>query len=195
MITSIDQLDLNARYTYADYLKWQLEEYVELIRGKIFRMAAPSRIHQDISMNFSKIIALYLENSSFKVYAAPFDVRLPHFSEKENKQILTVVQPDICVICDKSKLDKKGCLGAPDLIVEILSLGNSAKEMKDKFNIYEESGVKEYWMIYPDEKSILRYILNDAGKYIGTQPLIESDILTTPILDGLEIKLKDVFRE
>lgn len=195
MITSIDQLDLNARYTYADYLKWQLEEYVELIRGKIFRMAAPSRIHQDISMNFSKIIALYLENSSCKVYAAPFDVRLPHFSEKENKQILTVVQPDICVICDKSKLDKKGCLGAPDLIVEILSLGNSAKEMKDKFNIYEESGVKEYWMIYPDEKSILRYILNDAGKYIGTQPLIESDILTTPILDGLEIKLKDVFRE
>ncbi len=195
MITSLDQLDLNARYTYADYLKWQLEEYVELIRGKIFKMAAPSRHHQDISMNFSKIIATHIDDSSCKVYAAPFDVRLPHFSEKANKEIITVVQPDICVVCDKSKLDKKGCLGAPDLIVEILSLGNSAKEMKDKYSIYEESGVKEYWMIYPEEKSILRYILNDLGKYIGLQPLTEGDVLITPILAGLEIKLTDVFRE
>ncbi len=195
MITSLDQLDLNARYTYADYLKWQLEEYVELIRGKIFKMAAPSRYHQDISINLSSHIKTYLLPSVCKVYAAPFDVRLPRFSEKMNKEIITVVQPDICVICDLSKLDKKGCIGAPDLIIEILSPGNSAKEMKDKYSIYEECGVKEYWMIFPEDKTLFRYILNESGKYFGIQPLIEGDILTTPILEGLEIKLTDVFKE
>lgn len=193
MITSLDQLDLNARYTYADYLKWHTEEYVELIRGKIFRMAAPSSNHQYISMNLSFKIRGYLSKSPCAVFASPFDVRLPHYSEKKNKEIMTVVQPDICVICDKSKIDAKGCLGAPDLIIEILSQGNTKKEMKDKYSIYEESGVKEYWIIYPGEKSMMRFVLNEQGKYIGLQPLTEDDTVTTPILPGLEISLMEVF--
>ena len=195
MITSLDQLDFNARYTYADYLKWQLNEYVELIRGKIFKMASPSRFHQDINVSLISLIRQHLRDSECKVYTAPFEVRLPRISDITNKEILTVVQPDICVVCDKSKLDKKGCIGAPDLIIEILSPGNSAKEMKDKYSIYEESGVKEYWMIYADEKTVFRYILNENGIYIGTQPKIEGDIMTTPILEGLEIQVTDIFKE
>jgi Uma2 family endonuclease len=195
MITSLDQLDFSMHYSYADYLKWQLSEYVELIRGKIFKMAAPTSTHQRISMRMSNRIGPFLFQTSCEVFAAPFDVRLPRLSEKNNKEIFTVVQPDICVICDKNKIDIKGCIGAPDLIIEIVSPGNSKKEMKDKYSIYEEAGVKEYWIIHPEEKSVLRFILNETGKYIGLQPLTDDDIITSPILKGLEIQLSDIFKE
>ena len=105
------------------------------------------------------------------------------------------MQPDICVICDRSKIDEKGCIGALDLIIAILSPGNSAKEMKDKYSIYEESGVKEYWIIYPGEKSIMRFVLNEQEKYIGLQPLTKDDIISTPILEGLEMSLAEIFDE
>ena len=195
MITALNQLDLNARYTYSDYLKWQFEDRVELIRGKVFHLFTPDTYHQTISMNLSMKIYGNSHQSKYKVFYAPFDVRLPRFYGTENKEIITVVQPDICVICDKNKIDEKGCIGAPDIIIEILSPGNSKKEMKDKFSVYEESGVKEYWIIYPDDKSISRFILNDQGKYIGLQPLTEDDVLTTPILQGLEINLADIFEK
>ena len=121
-ITSLAQLNLNKTYSYADYLTWQLEEFVELIRGKIFRMAAPNRKHQGISWELSGLFYPVFKGQPCKAYAAPFDVRLYDHekSTKANKDIFTVVQPDICVICDENKLDDKGCLGSPDLIVEIL---------------------------------------------------------------------------
>ena len=193
MITSLDQLDSNQTYTYSDYLGWKFEEYVELIKGKVLRMAAPNRYHQKISQQLSYLITKHLWKSSCEVYTAPFDVRLPHFSKNQNKEIITVVQPDICVVCDKDKLDDRGCIGAPDLIVEILSPGNSKKEMKDKYAVYEEAGVKEYWIIHPEEKMLQRFVLNQTGKYIGLQPLIDEDSVTTAILPGLEINLSDVF--
>jgi Uma2 family endonuclease len=96
-------------------------------------------------------------------------------------------------VCDASKLDKKGCIGAPDLIVEILLPGNSKREMKEKYEVYEEAGVKAYWLVSLEDKCVLRYILNEEGKFIGLQPLTEDDILTTPIIEGLEIVLKEVF--
>jgi Uma2 family endonuclease len=195
MITSLDQLDLNKTYTYADYLLWQFQERVELLKGRILQMEMPNRCHQSISQNLSFLIARYLWKSQCKVYSAPFDVRLPHFSEKKNKNIITVVQPDICVICDKTKLDAKGCIGAPDFIIEILSPGNSRKEMKEKYEIYEEVGVKEYWLIHPEEQMVQRFVLNEQGKYIGLQPLVVDDIATTTILQGLEINLVDVFED
>ncbi len=194
MITSLSQLNPEARYTYADYIIWKFQERVELLKGKIMPMAAPSRYHQKISQQLSYLITKHLWQSSCEVYTAPFDVRLPHFSKNQNKEIITVVQPDICVICDKNKLDDRGCIGAPDLIVEILSPGNSKKEMKDKYAVYEEAGVKEYWIIHPEEKMLQRFVLNEVGKYIGLQPLVEEDYVTTEVLLGLEINLTDVFR-
>jgi Uma2 family endonuclease len=195
MITSINQLDPNKSYTYADYLTWKFEEYVELIKGRVLHMAAPNRFHQNISLSLSRIIGNFLFKKDCKVYAAPFDVRLPHFSKKKNKDIITVIQPDICVICDKSKLDVRGCIGAPDLIIEILSPGNSKKEMRDKFQVYEAAGVREYWIIHPVEKMLQRFVLHEQGKYIGLPPLVEDDIATTEILKGLEINLMDIFEE
>lgn len=143
-ITSFSQLDPQGSYTYADYLLWKFEERIEILRGKISQMAAPNRSHQNVSMKLSLLLGNALWRSPCKVYAAPFDVRLTRINKAQNTQVTTVVQPDLCVICDPAKLDDRGCLGAPDLIVEILSPGNSRKEMKDKFEIYEENGVLEY---------------------------------------------------
>lgn len=193
MITSLSQLDLNKSYTYADYLLWQFEERVELIKGKILQMAAPSRAHQQVTTNLIVILGNALRHSPCKVFPAPFDVRLPHFSQKKNKDVVTVVQPDISVICDPAKLDDRGCIGAPEIVIEILSPGNSKREMKDKFSIYEESGVLEYWIISLSQKAIQVFRLNEQGKYYGTQPFVEGDNLTTPILPGINILLNEVF--
>ena len=195
MITSLSQLDRAKSYTYADYLLWQFEERVELIKGKILEIAAPSRAHQQVSINLATILQNAVWRSPCKVYTAPFDVRLPHFSQKKNKDVITVVQPDICVICDPAKLGKRGCIGPPEIVIEILSPGNSKREMKDKFSIYEESGVLEYWIISLSQEAIQVFRLNEQGKYYGTQPFVEGDNLTTPVLPGINILLKDVFRD
>jgi Uma2 family endonuclease len=146
MITSIDQLDLSRSYTYADYLTWQFDERVELIRGKVVRMStAPSTSHQACSGNPHLIIGTYLRKQACKVFYAPFDVRLPLPPENpSNNKIDTIVQPDISVICDLSKLDAQGCQGAPDWIIEILSPATSQKDLTDKFDLYQHAGVQEY---------------------------------------------------
>jgi Uma2 family endonuclease len=125
----------DGQHTYADYLTWQLDEMVELIKGKIFKQAAAPRVnHQRVSGKvFSKLFQ-YLENKSCEVFAAPFDVRLP-VKSKKNEDITTVVQPDICVICDPEKIDELGCIGAPDLIIVILSPGTNKKEIQNKFEV------------------------------------------------------------
>jgi Uma2 family endonuclease len=195
MITSLSQLDLNGSYTYADYLLWKFEERLELIKGRIFRMSAPSRLHQKVATNLVRHLINHLHNSPCEVYFAPFDVRLVRHDKATNKDVTTVVQPDICVICDRSKLDKRGCLGAPDIMIEILSPGNSRKEMRDKYQAYQENGVKEYWIIHPGEKNVLVFRLNDEEIYYGLAPLVEGDILITPILPGLEIDVTDIFKD
>lgn len=148
-ITSLSQLDPNGIYTYADYLTWQFEQAVELIKGKILPMAALSRRHQAISRELNGVFYNYFKKHPCEFFAAPFDVRLfdKVKTAKANKDVYTVIQPDICIICDNAKLDQKGCKGAPDLIVEILSPGNSKKEMRTKKRLYEENLVKEYWII------------------------------------------------
>jgi Uma2 family endonuclease len=194
-ITNINQLDFSKTYTYADYLKWQFEERIELLRGFLFPMSAPSRYHQKISGELQYQISAFFRKSPCSVYVAPFDVRLIRKDHHTNKEITTVLQPDLCVICDKSKLDKRGCLGAPDWIIEILSPGNSKKEMKEKYQLYEENGVREYWLVQTEDKIVLRYVLNEAGKYIGLAPLTDDDMAQPTIFTDLNIDLKEVFED
>lgn len=192
VITSFDQLDLTKKYSYSDYLLWKFEEQVELIKGKIFKMSpAPARKHQNISWNLTLILGNFFQNYPCKAFHAPFDVRLP--SKSENK-IYTVVQPDICVICDLSKLDDKGCLGAPDLVIEILSPGNSDREMKDKFDLYEESGVKEYWIVQPEGKWVNIYVLEN-GRFITHRPFIASDTIKSQVFKDLEFPAEKIFAD
>lgn len=193
-ITSIDQLDLSKTYSYADYLLWRFEERLELIKGKIFAVSpAPNRRHQRIAGDLYLLLSKEFSGNSCELYFAPFDVRLPIKDAKPtDKKIYNVVQPDLCLICDQSKLDEKGCIGAPDLIVEILSPGNSKKEMLNKFQLYEEAGVKEYWIVEPQNETVLVYYLNDAGKYIGLPPAVE--VLASGIFSGLTFSLTEIWQ-
>ncbi len=166
-ITDISQLDLNKQYTYADYLTWQFSERVELIKGWINKMSpAPKRIHQEFSRRIEVQIDQYLKNKDCKIYDAPFDVRLIKNKGQHNKEIDTVVQPDICVICDLEKLDDYGCVGAPDWIIEILSKSSMKTDEVDKFQLYEENRVKEYWIADTENCIIKAYLLNEkTNKY------------------------------
>lgn len=193
MITDISQLDPNGTYTYADYLKWQFDESVELIKGKIYRMSpAPKRMHQDASVNLENIIFNYLEGKSCKVYDAPFDVRLPVQNKKKPHQIYTVVQPDLFVVCDLSKLDDDGCLGAPDWIIEITSPRTAKNDFNEKYNLYEEAGVREYWIIQPKEKAVNVYVLEN-GRY-ELVDVYESDLIPSRTFPDLSIAHERIFR-
>lgn len=181
-------------YTYADYLIWEMDEMVELIRGKIFRQAAAPRvIHQRISGKIFNKLYNFLEGKSCEVFSAPFDVRLP-VASKRNEDIDTVVQPDLCVVCDAEKVDERGCLGAPDLIIEILSPGNNKKDIKLKYEVYEASGVTEYWVIHPDERTLLIYTMY-VGKYRSSRLFTLGDRVSSQAVPGFELELDDVFGE
>lgn len=194
VITNIGSLDLKRRYTYADYLLWEFKERVELIKGKVFKMSpALSTSHQNILMNLTRALDKVFYKTDCKMFFAPFDVRLVDFKKSsDDNQVITVVQPDLCVICDKSKVDEKGCLGSPDLMIEVLSPGNSKKEIDIKFDLYEENGVKEYWIVNPVSKSVAIYVLQ-GEKYIGLKPLIEGSKLESPTFPNLKFPVKKVF--
>ena len=188
-ITSLNQLDLvNGIYSYADYLVWKIKERVELLKGKILEMSAPSPIHQEISGNLQGALFVFLKNSKCKLYTAPFDVRFP---QKGESQVYTVVQPDLCVVCDFEKIDSKGCVGAPDLVVEILSLGNSKKEMKSKFALYQEEGVREYWVVDPERELVFVYVAENK-KFKPTIPIADDYVCST-IFPNFSIHTADIF--
>lgn len=153
--------------------------------------AAPSRWHQKISSDLMRQLTAFFHGKPCKVYAAPFDVRMPLTKESE---VTTVVQPDISVICDPDKLDDNGCLGAPDLVVEILSPWTGQKDVKEKFLLYESRGVKEYWIVHPHENYIEVYSLKE--RIYGRRTVYTSkDILTTKLFKGLEVYLNLFFGE
>ena len=190
-ITDINQLDpLYGVYSYADYLLWKFKERVELFKGKLFKMSVPSTVHQEVSMKLSGELYQFLKGKDCKVFHAPFDVRLLK-EAKEDKDIYTVVQPDICVVCDPEKIDKLGCEGAPDLVIEILSLGNSKKEMKFKYALYEEAKVPEYWIIDPDHQNVLVYVLKD-NTYQNPINVVD-DYIPSQKFPALRLHTDDIF--
>jgi len=189
----LSDVDLSLTYSYAHYMKWLFDDRVELIKGKVFKMSpAPSRLHQEISINILNPMVNFLKGKSCKVYAAPFDVRFPRGSKKD-KDIFTVLQPDICVVCDASKLDDRGCIGAPDLVIEILSPGNTKTELFYKYEVYEEFGVKEYWVVSQSDQTILIYTLNKQGKYQPSKLFALGEKVSSSVLVGFELELNDVF--
>jgi Uma2 family endonuclease len=181
------------RYTYGDYLKWDNGERWELIDGVAYDMTpAPLRIHQEISRELLLQIGNYLRDKSCKLYAAPFDVRLPEGDETD-EAVTTVVQPDLVIVCDHSKLDDKGCKGSPDLIVEILSPATARKDLKEKFVRYERSGVKEYWIVDPASKTVTVFRLSFDGRYGRPDVYGEEERVKVEILGDLEVDLQPVF--
>ncbi len=185
----------NNSFNYGDYLNWPEDERWELIDGVPYNMTpAPSRAHQKILAAVLTKFYSFLEDKDCEVYSAPFDVRLPE-GEEEPQEITTVVQPDLVVVCDRAKLDDKGCIGSPDLIVEITSPSTVRKDIKEKFYLYERMGVKEYWIINPTDETLIAFILDSNGKYGRPEIYSREDTIQVGVLTGLSIPLKNIFKK
>ncbi|GAB2806940.1 Uma2 family endonuclease [Ferruginibacter profundus] len=187
-------------FTYADYLTWNFKERIELIKGKIFKMSpAPTVKHQQISIRLEAQLISFLQGKPCQMLHAPVDVRLKGkpFRKKKLKdnEITTVVQPDIIIVCDEEKLkDIRSVDGAPDLIVEILSPGNTRVETKYKFDLYEENGVLEYWLVYPEYKQIHVFLLDENEQYGRPQIYEANENITSSVLKGLSIPMNEIFK-
>ncbi len=185
------QRDTHEELSYADYLNWPNDERFEIIDGVSYAMNAPLRIHQEILVEFTRQFANHFKNKTCKVYVAPFDVRLASRSKKDD-EIFDVVQPDISVICDPGKLDEKGCLGAPDLIVEILSPATMSYDNGKKRALYEKTGVKEFWLVHPTDGMVMAYRLKD-GLYGKPEIFDRLSGAQSAIFPDLHIDLIEVF--
>jgi len=187
-------LDLTKRYTYADYLTWADDKVRELIGGFIKIMSPSAKpIHQAarLSLSYELIRIIKKNKGKCKVYP-DIDVRLPQNGERADEQIYNVVRPDISVICDPSKIDDNGCLGAPDMIIEIQSFSTAKYDLNEKFHLYEASGVKEYWVVYPRENGIEVFLLQPDGKYdAGTR--YDAGKIPIHVFDNYEIDFYDIF--
>jgi Uma2 family endonuclease len=179
-------------YTYADYLDFTFDEMVEIIKGKIFKMSpAPSSNHQRLSRNLTTLIDIYLKNKKCEVFNAPFDVILP-IKGKDFMQSDKVVHPDIVVICNPDLVKEQGCFGVPDWIIEILSPNTAKKDLQNKFDLYEEAGVKEYWIVDPKNNIVEVFVLG-VDKYRRVKAYVQDDVIPCYTLNGFTVDLKEVF--
>ncbi len=187
---------LNTLFSYKDYLSWTADnERWELINGIAYDMSpAPTRKHQEFFGILYNKFYNYLEDKDCSVYAAPFDVRLPDGFQMDT-EINTVVQPDISVFCDQDKLDDKGAVGAPDLVIEILSPSTAVKDLREKFFLYEKVGVKEYWIVDPANETLTVYMLDKKGKYPRGKVYAGEDKFQVGIFKDLEINMEDIFKD
>ena len=159
----------------------------------LYTLAAQGAIgdpHQKIARNLTGELYNYFKGKTCQLFSAPFDVVLGNKEGLED----SVVQPDLCVVCDPKKLENdKRCLGAPDLIIEILSPGNSQKELRYKYELYQESGVCEYWVVRPTDKEITQFVLEN-GQYRTLPPIVEGDVIHSVIFPELGVATEDIFR-
>ena len=182
-------------YTFADILAWEGNERVEIINGEIFLMASPFRVHQEISGELFRQLANFLEGKKCRVYAAPFAVRLFEKDGDNPEDVDTMVEPDITVVCDKDKLDKHGCKGAPDMVIEILSPSTRRHDRLVKLGLYQQAGVREYWIVDPENKSV-QVFLQDGSSFLKIhEDYGREDVAKVNVLDGCFIELSKVFSE
>jgi len=179
--------DRQERYTYTDYAAWDTEDRYELIDGVAYMMSAPTATHQRILGKLYRQLANYLVGKTCEVFLAPFDVCLNARGDDDD----TVVQPDLLVICDKTILDDKRCNGAPDMIIEIISPSSSRRDRIVKMNKYLSAGVREYWIVDPEFKSVNRHIL-ESGKYV-VSAYEDNETVSVNVLEGCVISLPEVF--
>lgn len=199
MITQLSQFDMNGTYSYADYLTWRIEETVELIRGNISVMLeAPSEKHQTVVSNLGNRISLHFQKPSCKLFYAPSDVKLYDLSKSKlsDREVFNVVQPDLCVTCDNRKFSKQGSVGSPDWIIEVLTLGDNSKDVRLKFDLYAEYGIREYWIIHPYSEAVHQFVLDQSAEKYQLHAMHPGDEIATPYLfPDLQIDLNDVFAE
>ena len=191
-------VDLSGHWSYRHYKTWPDEERWELIEGRAYAMSpAPTRYHQDLSGRLFADIHAALRGKPCKVYAAPFDVLMPA-GEEADDEVDTVVQPDIVVYCDRSKLTRAGARGAPDLVVEILSPSTARKDQHEKYALYERSGVREYWVVDPVGKWLCVYRPAAPGRFDSGElrdPVREYGPVASRVLEGFSVEPGRLFAE
>lgn len=180
------------KYTYADYLLFPDDERWEIIDGVPYMQSAPTWQHQSILLELAAQFRNYLSNRECRAFISPFDLRLPKIDE-DDEHTTTVIQPDILVICDKSKLKGTGYCGTPEFVIEILLLSTERIDRLTKFWAYEKAGVKEYWIVAPDTKIVSVFILQDNNRYGRPELYTEADNVTVSIFPDLVIDLSKVF--
>ncbi|SHF85917.1 Endonuclease, Uma2 family (restriction endonuclease fold) [Caldanaerobius fijiensis DSM 17918] len=182
------------KYTYEDYLKWDDNNRYELIEGVPYLLASPSVLHQTVVGNIYFRFKGCLNDRKCKVFTAPLDVLLPQNEHIEEKDIDVVVQPDIFIVCDESKIKGgKNCKGAPDMIIEVLSPATASRDFITKQNLYERAGVKEYWVVSPEEKNIVVFRMDERMKYNTYGIYGEDSVVEVRIFPDLTIPVKDIF--
>lgn len=182
------------RYTLADALAWEEQDRIELIDGYPVMMAPPTRAHQEAVTALVGQLYDYLKGKKCKVYASPFAVRLFEEAGDYPKDVDTLVEPDVSVVCDLSKLDDTGCRGAPDLVMEVLSPSTARHDRFTKFNLYQRAGVREYWIVDPREKSVQVFVL-EGGRYTAKDFGTAGDTVQVNVLADCAIDLSQVFLE
>ena len=187
-------LPQEARYTLADALTWDEQDHIELIDGYPVMMAPPTRAHQKAVAALTGQFYDYLKGKKCEVYPAPFAVRPFERDSDSPEDVDTMVEPDITVVCDSSKLDDIGCKGAPDLVIEILSPSTQRHDRLTKFNLYQRAGVREYWIIDTSSKSVQVFVLED-GHYTAKDFGTAGDKLKVNVLEDCTIDLAKVFPE
>lgn len=191
-ISNVAEINLSGIYSYENYLGWRSEERLELIRGQVFKMSPITSVTHQRWCGFMYVkLYEYLSDKKAEVFIAPLDVRLPDRSD-QNGDIFTVVQPDIFIVCNLNQLEEKGCLGAPDIVIEILSDGNNWRELTDKFRVYEAAGVKEYWIINPKRKLFFVYRLDKHCSFQSEGANLYSNGHLSSVLPDFKLNLKEL---
>ena len=184
---------LEEHYTYGDYRTWDDDLRWELIDGEAFCMSpGPGEIHQSLLFDLALELGNYFKNKECRVYVAPFDVMLPRDNEPED-EIDTVVQPDIMIICDQSKIQHNGIKGAPDVVFEILSPSTTRRDLDDKFKLYERAGVKEYVIADPHNRTMYVYLRDGEGHFSSRKLYAADDVLEFGTFHELKIPLNSVW--
>jgi Uma2 family endonuclease len=192
-IQEVEEPDHSLNYTYADYYGWNFMERLELLRGKIFQLGAANTKHQRVGGKLYVEFYNFLKGKTCQVFIAPYDVRLPIKNRKRDDQITTVVQPDVCIFCDPGAIDERGACGIPDLAVEILSPSNPKHDLLEKYDVYQEASVKEYWIIDPIKEMVMVSILQEQGKFTPTRVYTDNQVLEPRCVPGFSISTNQLF--
>jgi Uma2 family endonuclease len=185
---------LEGRYTYGDYRTWPMDERWELIDGAAWSMSpAPGKKHQDVTGEIFTKLKNFLAGKPCRAYIAPFDILFPDSPEQDEDDVPTVVQPDVTVYCDRTKVRERGGLGAPDLAVEVLCPWTQKKDLNEKLSLYERHGVREYWIVDPGNRSVLVFRLDPGEGYGEPAVLLPPAVLDSVVLPGFTFDLEELF--
>ncbi len=184
------------KYSYADYLAWPEGERWELVDGEAYDMSpAPGTEHQAIIGSIYRLLSDFLEGKKCRVFVSPLDVRLSEKPGDSDETIVTVVQPDLLVVCDPAKIDRRGINGAPDLTVEVLSEATAYRDQTQKLALYEKHGVREYWIVNPGARHINLFRLEEAGTFARPEYYRIGDTIESEVMQGFRVSCDDIFKD